>query len=65
METEKNELGHRLDKKIEALEDGNLRTQFELRVAARDLEKVNLDLRACSRTNDALNVCCFLCCLQH
>lgn len=60
VEDEKNELNRRLDveaRKIEMCQDANLRTQFELTAAMRSLEKVNSDLRASSRQNDALNVC--------
>lgn len=59
METEKSELDHRLNlgtRQIEICQNANLRQQFQLTVAGRDLEKANSDLRACSRKNDALNV---------
>lgn len=62
METEKSELNHRLNfeaRQIEICQNEILRHQFELTVAMRDLEKANSDLRACSRKNDALDVCLF------
>ena len=59
METEKSELNHRVNlgaRQIEICQNANLKQQSQLTVAVRDLEKANLDLRACSRKNDALNV---------
>ena len=59
METEKSELNHRVNlgaRQIEICRNANLKQQSQLTVAVRDLEKANLDLRACSRKNDALNV---------
>lgn len=41
---------------MEMCQNANLRQQFELTVAMRELEKANADLQACSRKNDALHV---------
>lgn len=59
-ETLRKQLREKLDldvKRTMALENENLRTQYELTFASRNCEKANSDLRACSRENDALKVC--------
>lgn len=59
-ETMKKRFREKLDidlKRTMALENENLRTQYDLKVASRNCEKANSDLRACSRENDALKVC--------
>ncbi len=46
--------------KIDALENGKLRAQYELEMALRNYEKADSDFRSTLRKNEALKVCVVL-----